>query len=57
MPHDQLAKSVREAVAQLNTALADAAQAGLAIQLRNTAHQSTSGVEQLVVEVKIFRQL
>ncbi len=58
MPDDLVVKSVRDAVARLNEALAEAARAGLAVTLRNTAHQTTTtGVEQVVVEARIYKLL
>lgn len=57
MKDEQLAREVREAVAKLNEVLARAAQQNLAVTLRTTAHQTTGGVEQVVVETKIFKQL
>lgn len=52
-----LAKTVRDAVAALNEALALAARHNLAVTLRTTAHQTTSGVERVVVDSQIFKQL
>ncbi|WP_169055307.1 hypothetical protein [Azospirillum sp. TSH100] len=57
MTDAELAKSVRDAVERLNTALAEAARHNLAVTLRTTAHQTTGGVEQVVVEPRIFKQL
>jgi len=57
MKDEQLAREVRDAVAKLNEVLARAAQHSLAVTLRTTAHQTTGGVEQVVVETKIFKQL
>jgi hypothetical protein len=52
-----LAKTVRDAVAALNEALALAARHNLAVTLRITAHQTTGGVERVVVDSQIFKQL
>ncbi len=52
-----LAKTVRDAVAALNEALALAARHNLAVTLRTTAHQTTGGVERVVVNSQIFKQL
>ncbi|SMH34316.1 hypothetical protein [Azospirillum agricola] len=57
MKDADLAKAVRDAVATLNEALAQAAQHNLAVTLRTTAHQTTGGVERVVVEPRIFKQL
>ncbi|MFP5511987.1 MAG: hypothetical protein ACLGJC_02730 [Alphaproteobacteria bacterium] len=57
MTDDELAQSVRDAVDNLNAALAEAARQNLAVTLRTTAHQTTGGVEQVVVETRIFKQL
>ncbi|WP_448206600.1 hypothetical protein [Azospirillum sp. sgz302134] len=57
MTDEELARGVREAVAALNEALAAAARQGVAVELRTTAHQTTTGVEQLVAEVRLFKQI
>ncbi len=57
MTDTELAQTVREAVAALNKTLAAAARHNLAVTLRTTAHQTTSGVEQVVVATQIFKQL
>ncbi|HEY0837036.1 MAG TPA: hypothetical protein VGE72_24205 [Azospirillum sp.] len=57
MKDEQLAREVRDAVAKLNEVLARAARQNLAVHLRTTVHQTTGGVEQVVVETKIFKQL
>ncbi len=57
MTDADLAKAVRDAVAALNEALAQAARHNLAVTLRTTAHQTTGGVEQVVVESRIFKML
>ncbi|CAO3439866.1 hypothetical protein [Azospirillum endophyticum] len=57
MTDAELAQSVRDAVERLNAALAEAARHNLAVTLRSTAHQTTGGVEQIVVEPRIFKQL
>ncbi|MBP2297497.1 hypothetical protein [Azospirillum picis] len=57
MTDTELAHSVREAVERLNLALAEAARHNLAVTLRTTSHQTTGGVEQVVVEPQIFKQL
>ncbi|HYH19817.1 MAG TPA: hypothetical protein VD995_14480 [Azospirillum sp.] len=57
MKDEQLAREVRETVTKLNEVLARAARHNLAVTLRTTAHQTTGGVEQVVVETKIFKQL
>ncbi|MBP2228482.1 hypothetical protein J2847_001773 [Azospirillum agricola] len=57
MKDADLAKAVRDAVATLNEALAQAARHNLAVTLRTTAHQTTGGVERVVVEPRIFKQL
>ncbi|CBS90827.1 hypothetical protein [Azospirillum lipoferum] len=57
MTDAELAQSVRTAVEKLNSALAEAARQNLAVTLRTTAHQTTGGVEQVVVETRIFKQL
>jgi len=58
MNDEQLAQSVRDAVTRLNETLTEAARAGLSVTLRTTAHQTaTAGVEQLVVEPRIVKQL
>ncbi|MBK1838174.1 hypothetical protein JHL17_12190 [Azospirillum sp. YIM B02556] len=57
MTDTELAQSVRDAVDRLNAALAEAARHNLAVTLRSTAHQTTGGVEQIVVEPRIFKQL
>ena len=57
MTDEELAKAVRDAVGKLNEALAEAARHSLAVTLRTTAHQTTSGVEQVVAEARIFKQL
>lgn len=57
MSDAEIAQSVREAVERLNAALAEAARHNLAVTLRTTAHQTTGGVEQVVVEPRIFKQL
>lgn len=57
MSDENLAQRVRDAVAALNEVLAQAAKSSLAVNLRTTAHQSTHGVEQVVVEARIFKQL
>jgi len=53
----ELAKAVRDAVAVLNETLAEAARNNLAVTLRATAHQTTGGVEQVVVETQIHKRL
>lgn len=57
MQDDQRANAVRDAVSRLNQALADAARANLAVKLSTTAHQTASGVERIVVEARIYKQL
>ncbi len=57
MTDDELARAVRDAVEGLNTVLAEAARRNLAVTLRTTAHQTTGGVEQVVVETRIYKQL
>ncbi len=57
MTDEALAQAVREAVDTLNERLALAARHSLAVTLRTTAHQTTSGVEQVVVEPRIYKQL
>ena len=57
MTDEELAKLVRDSVARLNEVLAKAARNNLAVTLRTTSHQSTHGVEQIVVEAQIFKQL
>jgi hypothetical protein len=57
MTDEEVARTVRDAVAALNEALATAARQGVAVDLRQTAHQTTSGVERVVVEARIFKQL
>ena len=57
MNDEEVARTVRDAVAALNEALATAARQGVAVDLRQTAHQTTSGVERVVVEAQIFKQL
>lgn len=57
MKDEELAKQVRDAVAALNEVLAEAARHSLAVTVRTTAHQTTNGVEQVVVESRIFKQL
>ncbi|MBP2314128.1 hypothetical protein [Azospirillum soli] len=57
MTDEELAQSVRAAVERLNEALAVAARHSVAVTLRTTAHQTTNGVEQIVVEARIFKQL
>lgn len=57
MKDEQLAQQVRDTVAKLNEVLAEAARQSLAVNLRTTSHQSTHGVEQVVVEARIFKQL
>lgn len=57
MTDEELARSVRAAVERLNEALATAARHSVAVTLRTTAHQTTNGVEQVVVEARIFKQL
>lgn len=57
MTDAELAQSVRTAVEKLNAALAEAARQNLAVTLRTTSHQTTGGVEQVVVETRIFKQL
>jgi len=55
---EQVVKSVRDAVARLNEALAEAARAGLSVTLRTTSHQTTTaGVEQVVVDARIYKLL
>lgn len=57
MTDAELAQSIRDAVERLNAALAEAARHNLAVTLRTTAHQTTGGVEQIVVEPRILKQL
>ena len=57
MTDQDVAQQVRDAVAALNEALTAAARSSLAVNLRTTAHQTTHGVEQVVVEARIFKQL
>lgn len=57
MTDAELAQTVRDAVERLNAALAEAARHNLAVTLRTTAHQTTGGVEQVVVEPRIFKLL
>jgi hypothetical protein len=58
MNDEQLARSIRDAVSRLNEILAETARAGLSVTLRTTSHQTTTtGVEQLVVDVKIHKLL
>ncbi|WP_169732778.1 hypothetical protein [Azospirillum halopraeferens] len=57
MTDEELARAVREAVANLNGTLALAARQSLAVHLRTTSHQTAHGVEQIVVEAKILKQL
>ncbi len=58
MTDEYVAKTVRDAVARLNEALAEAARAGLSVTLRSTSHQTTTvGVEQLAVDVRIHKLL
>ncbi|WP_431860355.1 hypothetical protein [Azospirillum sp.] len=57
MNDEDLAKQVRDAVATLNEVLTQAARHSLAVTLRTTAHQTTNGVEQVVVEARILKQL
>ena len=57
MTDTEIAQSVRDAVDHLNAALAEAARHNLAVTLRTTSHQTTGGVEQVVVETRIFKQL
>ncbi|WP_173380531.1 hypothetical protein [Azospirillum sp. B510] len=57
MTDAELARSVRDAVERLNSALAEAARHNLAVTLRTTSHQTGGGVEQVVVEPRIFKQL
>lgn len=57
MTDQDLAHTVRAAVAALNDALAQAAHHHLAVTLHTTAHQTAGGVAQTVAEVRIFKQL
>lgn len=57
MKDEELAQQVRDAVAALNEVLNTAARHSLAVTVRATLHQTTHGVEQAVVEVKICKQL
>ncbi|WP_199902305.1 hypothetical protein [Azospirillum sp. B506] len=57
MTDAELAQTVRDAVDRLNAALAEAAQHNLSVTLRTTAHQTAGGVEQVVVEPRILKQL
>lgn len=57
MTDAELAQAVRDAVERLNVALLDAARNNLAVTLRTTVHQTTGGVEQVVVESRILKQL
>ena len=58
MTDEQLAAAVRDAIVRLNTSLADAARAGLAVTLHSTSHQTShTGYEQVVVEAEIFKRL
>jgi hypothetical protein len=58
MTDEYVVKTVRDAVARLNEALAEAARAGLAVTLRTTSHQTTTaGIEQVVVEARICKLL
>ena len=57
MKDQDVAQRVRDAVAALNEALTEAARNSLAVNLRTTSHQTTHGVEQVVVEARIFKQL
>lgn len=57
MTDEQIAKAVRDAIASLNQALAEAARHNVAVTLRTTAHQTATGAEQVVVEPRIFKLL
>jgi len=58
MTDEQLAAAIRESVARLNDILTEAARTGLSVTVRITSHQTyLPGVEQLVVEPRIFKQL
>lgn len=57
MQDEELAQQVRDAVEALNETLTKAARHSLAVNLRTTSHQTTHGVEQVVVEARIFKQL
>ncbi len=57
MTDEDLAQRVRDAVATLNETLTVAAHHRLAISLNTTSHQTTHGVERVVVEARIFKQL
>ncbi|MGQ9367625.1 hypothetical protein [Azospirillum sp. A39] len=57
MSDEELARAVRDAVTRLNEALAMAARQSLAVTVRSTSHQTAHGVEQLVMEARIMKQL
>jgi hypothetical protein len=58
MIDEYVAKTVRDALARLNEALAEAARAELSVTLRTTTHQTTTaGIEQVVVEARICKLL
>ena len=53
----ELANRVRDAVARLNNALREAAQANLSVELKATTHQTTGGAPQAVVEARIYKAI
>ncbi len=58
MNDEYVVKNVREAVARLNEALAEAARARLSVTVLTTSHQTTTaGIEQVVVEARIYKLL
>lgn len=57
MKDTDIADRIRSAVAELNDALSTAARAGLVVELATKTHQTTGGMEQTVVEARIYRQL
>ncbi len=57
MTDEELARTVRAAIAELNRALAEAARHGVAVELRTAAHQTGGGAEQVVVDARISKPL
>lgn len=57
MDEQQAAAAVRAAIAELNKALAEAARAGLRVDLTVNTHRTTSDTELLVVEAKLFKRI
>ena len=52
-----LAAEIRSAVARINEALAMASRQNLKVSLRTTTHQTSSGVELVVIEAEICKRL